>query len=394
MTSVLKEHNVLALNFGSASLKAASYALAAVTAGKPVVPRETGRVALETKPGTSPGSEQKAELLLSELMARLSGLLEAPRIVVHRIVHGADRREPVELTDAVLTQLQELAVLAPLHQPPALALVRAAVQRWPDALQVGVFDTSWHQAMPERHRLFAIPYSLYEDGVKRYGFHGLAFQSVMRQMVVIAPELAQSRMVLAHLGSGSSLCAVVNGACVNTTMGMTPLDGMPMATRSGSLDPGALLHLQRGMGLSPDQIDRLLWRESGLKGLSGESGDMRELLASHSSGAVRAIDADVAGIVQGIAAMAACLRGFDVLVFSGGIGANASEIRSRIAGALEWLAVGIDPDLNQAAAPEISSSLSKVRVFVLTINEEQEMVCTVAMSNEALIGMQISQCRI
>lgn len=370
---------VLALNIGSASLKAASYSLLASTAAERPAARQTGRISVETTRDISATPEDDARQLLAEAAQRLPDLRETPDVVAHRIVHGGDHPGPVQLTQATLAELQALSTLAPLHQPPALALVRAAIQRWPDARQIGVFDTSWHKTMPEKHRVLPIPYSLYSSGVKRYGFHGLAFQSAMRQLGRIAPKLSNGRIVLAHLGGGSSLCAVLDGRCVNTTMGMTPLGGIPMATRSGSLDPGVLLHLQRALGMPPDEIDRLVWRQSGLKGLSGESGDMRKLLASNSEGARRAIDVYVSGVVQGIAAMAACIRGIDVLAFSGGIGTHAAEIRARVTGELEWMGLETDLGLNQAGAPEIASSAGKVKTFVLPIDEEEEMVDAIAM---------------
>jgi acetate kinase len=263
--------------------------------------------------------------------------------------------------------------LAPLHQPAALALVGAAAQRWPGAVQVGVFDTSWHQSMPEAQRLFPIPYALSLRGVKRFGFHGLAFQSAMRQLAALAPELAPRRVVLAHLGGGSSLAAVLERRCVSTTMGMTPLDGLPMATRPGALDPGVLLHLQRGLGMDAAAIDQLLWHDSGLKGLSGESADMRSLLGSASEGARRAVDVYVSRVAQGIAAMAACIGGVDALAFSGGVGAHAGAIRARVAHALGWMGVRIDPLRNEADAHELSSQGSLVRTFALAVDEELEI---------------------
>lgn len=370
---------VLALNFGSGSLKAARYSLLDDTEAERPARRETGRVSIEITHEASTTVEENVRALLSDVAQRLPALRETPDIVAHRIVHGADRPGPVELTQATLAELQALSTLAPLHQPPALALVRAAIQRWPDALQIGVFDTSWHQTMPEKHRVLPIPYSLYSSGVKRYGFHGLAFQSAMRQLGRIAPKLSNGRIVLAHLGGGSSLCAVLDGCCVTTTMGMTPLGGIPMASRSGSLDPGVLLHLQRGLGMSADEIDRLLWRESGLHGLSGESGDMRKLLASSSDGARRAIDVYVSGVVQGIAAMAACIRGIDALVFSGGIGTHAAEIRARVTAQLEWMGLEIDPGLNQAGALAIATPATVVKTFALPVDEEGEMVDAIVM---------------
>jgi acetate kinase len=365
--------NALVLNMGSTSLKTATYRVRTGTQDAHADVRECERISVEPVHGAPSNVEDSAEVELSGIAVRLGLSRDAPDIVIHRIVHGGDRPGPVQLTLATLVELDDLATLAPLHQAPALAWVRATTQRWPDARQIGVFDTSWHQTMPEKYRVFPLPYPLFKRGVKRYGFHGLAFQSAMRQLKQ-DPKLSNGRIVLAHLGGGSSLCAVHEGSSINTTMGMTPLGGVPMATRSGSLDPGVLLHLQRRFGMAADEIDRLLWRESGLNGLSGESGDMRELLASNSKGANRAVDVYVAGIVQGIAAMAGCIQGIDALAFSGGIGTHAPAIRARVVAELEWMGLGIDADKNQAGAFEISSQAATARTFVLPIDEEREMV--------------------
>ena len=315
--------------------------------------------------------------ILSAVAARLPALGE-PDLIVHRIVHGGDRASPLLLSAALLHDLEALASLAPLHQPPALALVQAASQRWPSARHYGAFDTAWHLSMPDHHKLLPLPIAFYGQGIRRYGFHGLAFQSAMRQLGNLAPELTHGRIVLAHLGGGSSLCAVRDGQCVNTTMGMTPLGGIAMSTRPGSLDPGVILHLQRNLGIPPADLDRLLWRESGLKGLSGESGDMRVLLASPSKRAMRAIDVYVAGVAQGIAAMGASIGGIDALTFSGGIGMHAPSVRADIVDALGWVGAHIDDSLNQQRAVEVSSPGAPVRTFVLNVDEELEMANAVA----------------
>lgn len=374
----LNARMLLALNFGSTSLKAVSYSLPTSATSARLVAKQGRRVTFETPHESVATLEDDAHASLSEVARQLSEQDRKPDVVAHRIVHGGEHPGPAELTQETLVGLRSFSALAPLHQPPALALVQAAIQRWPDARQIGVFDTSWHQTMPDRHRVLPIPYSLYASGVKRYGFHGLAFQSAMRQLARIDTGLSNARVVLAHLGGGSSLCAVRNGQCVNTTMGMTPLGGIAMSSRSGSLDPGVLLHLQRSLAMSPVEIDRLLWRESGLKGLSGESGDMRNLLASNSEGARRAIDVYVSGVVQGIAAMAASIGGIDALVFSGGIGTHGSEIRKRVTDELAWMGLEIDAVLNQAGATNLSSSAAPARTFVVSVEEEQEMADAVA----------------
>lgn len=365
--------HVLALNMGSTSLKAANYVVAASNDRHRPDIHETGRMVVESLPGASGTPAGDGDELLTQVAQRLAGVVAKPDIVVHRVVHGGDRVGPVELTRATREDLSGLNAWAPVHQPPALVLVNAAIQRYPCARQVGVFDTTWHQSMPQEHRVLAIPYALHARGVKRYGFHGLAFQSVMRQLGVISPALARQRVVLAHLGGGSSVCAVFDGRSVNTTMGMTPLGGLPMATRSGSLDPGVILHLQRGLGMSPDELDRLLWHESGLQGISAESGDMRRLLDSSSEGARLAVDVYVSGVAQGIAAMATCMNGIDALVFSGGIGTHAAGIRARVTGQLGWMGVELDAGLNRAGARDLTSTSSAVRIYALPADEEKEM---------------------
>jgi len=365
--------SLLALNVGSASLKAAGYVLS-----RGSVEREVGRFATDDEHRTP---TQAPDSILSTVEARLPALAE-PDLIVHRIVHGGDRSSPLPLSTALLDELEALAPLAPLHQQPALALARAARQRWPRARHYGAFDTAWHRSMPDHHQLLPLPIALYDQGIRRYGFHGLAFQSAMRQLGNFAPALTHGRIVLAHLGGGSSLCAVRDGRCVNTTMGMTPLGGIAMSTRPGSLDPGVILHLQRHLGIPPADLDRLLWRESGLKGLSGESGDMRVLLASPSNSAMRAIDVYVAGVVEGIAAMAASIGGIDALTFSGGIGMHAAAVRARIVEALGWLGIGIEDHLNRQAAVEISRPGAPVRTFVMSVDEEFEMADGVASLDE------------
>ncbi len=369
---------MLVLNLGSTGLKAASFSSAAYSAGEGAAPCEIERIAIEADHYDTRALDATAERQLAEAVDRLPSLGATPTTVAHRIVHGGDHAGAAELGGEVLEELRALSALAPLHQPPALALVRAASQRWPQARQVGVFDTSWHQSLSGNRRVLPIPYSLYLRGVKRYGFHGLAFQSAMRQLASLAPALARGRVVLAHLGGGSSLAAVLDGRCIHTTMGMTPLDGIPMATRPGALDPGVLLYLQRALGMGAEDIDQLLWHESGLKGLSGETGDMRKLLTSGSDGAKRAIEVYVSAVAQGIAAMAASMRGIDGLAFSGGIGAHAAEIRLRVAGELAWLGVAMDARANAQAAREISAPGAPVRTFALAVDEEFEIALAAA----------------
>ncbi|MBF6024875.1 acetate/propionate family kinase [Lysobacter niastensis] len=366
--------SLLALNVGSATLKAASYRIGLDG------PVETGRLTADSIHGTS---DHEPSGVLDHAVAGLP-LLAQPNVVAHRIVHGNDHAMPVELTPSVFDELESLVPLAPLHQPPALALARAALKRWPQARHYAVFDTSWHLAMAEANRILPLPRELYARGVRRYGFHGLAFDSAMQRLRSLAPQSAQGRVVLAHLGGGSSLCAVRDGLCVTTTMGMTPLGGIPMSTRPGSLDPGVILHLQRALGVTPDALDRLLWRESGLRGISGESGDMRALLSSKSPHARQAVDVYVTAVAQGVAAMAAALGGIEALAFSGGIGKHAPRIRAQVAGLLSWMGLTLDLDRNESSLEEVSVATSPVRIFTLAVDEELAM----AQSVVALITAQ------
>ena len=311
-------------------------------------------------------------------MSSLAGLANDPEVVAHRIVHGGDVPGAVDLTDERIAALAKFSAWAPLHQPPALALVAAARARWPLARQIGMFDTCFHQTLPEAQRYFALPHALHALGIKRYGFHGLAFQSALRKLCAAEPDLAAGRVVLAHLGGGSSICASLDGRSVATSMGMTPLAGVPMATRSGSLDPGVLLHLQRQLQLSPPQIDQLLWKDSGLKGISGESADMRVLLACASPRAELAIEIYVNTVAETIAAHAVSIAGIDALVFSGGIGANAWQIRDRIAQKLQWLGVTLDAAANRNGVGEISRSTAPLRSFVVAVDEAYEIAEAVA----------------
>jgi acetate kinase len=358
---------VLALNMGSTGVKAGSFDADSV-----------GR--LRKRSGANIESSDEAfsmvdrgDALLEEL-GRLPVLETAPDVVTHRVVHGGDRDGPARLTNNELVSLQTLSSLAPLHQAPELTLARSAMRRWPDCEHIAVFDTCWHRTMPEVHQWFALPDALHERGVQRYGFHGLAFASGMVRVAELAPDLARKRVVLAHLGGGSSLCAVRDGVSISTTMGMTPLGGVPMATRPGSLDPGIVLHLQRALGMSNEEIDHLLWRNSGLRGMSGESGDMRRLLASDAPRSRRAIAVYVSLVAQGVAAMAACVGGIDVLGFSGGIGQNAPAVRAAICKQLDWMGTRVDPAANESNRAELTASGASVSTLVLAIDEEHQMV--------------------
>jgi acetate kinase len=259
------------------------------------------------------------------------------RAVGHRIVHGGQHLvAPRRIDDALVEQMAALIPLAPLHQPHNIAGVRAARRAFPDVVQVACFDTAFHAVQPELSRRFALPRALYETGVQRYGFHGLSYESIVAQLQATDPQALAGRVVVAHLGNGASMCAMRDGKSVATTMTFSPLDGLPMGTRTGRLDPAVVLHLLRG-GKSADEVERLLFRESGLLGLSGVSSDLRTLEASNAPDAALAIDYLVEYAVRELAGMAAALRGLDLVVFTGGIGENATHIRERIARESAWL---------------------------------------------------------
>ena len=293
------------------------------------------------------------------------------RAVGHRIVHGGpDYSGPVELTDDVYAKLEALTPLAPLHQPRCLAPVRTIKAILPDLTQIACFDTAFHHGIAPPASRFALPRRYEARGIRRYGFHGLSFEYVAGRFGEIAPELAAKRTVIAHLGNGASLCALRDGRSVDTTMGLTPLDGLVMGTRCGTIDPGVLLYLQQHEKMSVEDVQHLLYHESGLLGVSGISADMRTLLASTETAAREAIDLFTFRVAQEVAVMASTLEGLDCLVFTGGIGEHAKEIRSAIGERLAWLGLRIDPAANDATRERIGASDSTVDVFVIPTNEE------------------------
>lgn len=293
------------------------------------------------------------------------------RAVGHRIVHGGpDYSGPLILTDGITAKLEGLTPLAPLHQPRCLAPVRTLGAIRPGLTQIACFDTAFHHGLAPPARRFAIPRRFEALGVRRYGFHGLSFEYVAGRLAEIAPELFAKRTVIAHLGNGASLCALRDGRSVDTTMGLTPLDGLVMGTRCGTIDPGVLLYLQQHENMSVEEIQRLLYHESGLFGVSGISADMRTLLASGEVAARDAVDLFTFRAAQQVAMMATTLGGLDCLVFTGGIGEHAREIRGAISERLAWMGVRIDVAANDAARERIDGSGSNVEVLVIPTNEE------------------------
>lgn len=291
--------------------------------------------------------------------------------VGHRVVHGGDQYlQPVRVDAAVLAGLHALSPLAPLHQPHNLAAIELLAEQRPHLKQVACFDTAFHQTQPPLARRFALPHALHDTGIKRYGFHGLSYEYLAQVLPDDLGEVADGRVIVAHLGSGASLCALQQRRSVATTMGFTPLDGLMMGTRCGALDPGVLLYLQCERGMSLAQVEHLLYHESGLLGVSGISADMSVLLKSHDPRAQEAIDLYVYRIVREIGALAAALRGVDALVFTGGIGEHAAVIRARVCDALAWLGLHLDAARNAAGGPCISRTSSAVSAWVIATHED------------------------
>jgi acetate kinase len=294
-----------------------------------------------------------------------------PSAVGHRIAHGGpDYDHPVLIDGRVLADLERYVPLAPLHQPNNLAPVRAIRARFPQLPQVACFDTAFHRGHGAVVDHFAIPERFYAEGVRRYGFHGLSYEFIAERLQAIAPEIARKRVIVAHLGSGASMCALSDGRSIETTMGFTPLDGLPMGTRPGQIDPGVLLHLIMQKGMEPGAVQDLLYRDSGLKGISGVSNDMRELLASASPSAALAIDYFVYRVGLHAGMLAAALGGVDAFVFTAGVGENSAPIRARIAEKLRWLGAELDDAANAAVKSKISTPQSRVALYVVPTDEE------------------------
>ena len=291
--------------------------------------------------------------------------------VGHRVVHGgAKYARPVVVTAEVMEELQALVPLAPLHQPYNLAAIKAAAERLPDVPQVACFDTSFHRGEGHLAEIVPLPREITAGGVQRYGFHGLSYEYIASVLPETAPDIANGRVIVAHLGSGASLCALKDRKSVDSTLGFTALDGLCMGTRPGSLDPGVVLYLFQNLGLSAKEVETILYKKSGLIGISGISNDMRELLESSAPEAKLAVDYFVYQAGKEIGALTAVLGGLDGIVFTAGIGENSPEIRRRICERSEWLGVDLDQKANEVHGPRISSANSRIPVYVIPTNEE------------------------
>jgi acetate kinase len=381
------------INAGSSSLKFSVYEgdkrlLSGQVDGIGVHPKTTAEGAdgakieppeLGGQPATTPSELLPA--LLPWARQRLGGRRLAG--LGHRVVHGGLRHaQPVLVTPELLAELDALVPLAPLHEPHNLAPIKMALKLDPDLPQVACFDTAFHRTAPEVEQAFALPYSLYEEGVRRYGFHGLSYEYIASVLPATAPEIARGRVVVAHLGNGCSACAMRDRVSVATTMGFTALDGLPMGTRCGELDPGVVLHLIQQKKMQPDALVDLLYRRSGMLGLSGVSSDFRELLASAEPRARFAVEVFCYRVARHIASLAAALGGLDGVVFTAGVGENAAPVRAAICRACAWLGLDLDDRANQEHTERISTASSRVGAYVIKTDEN----LMIARHARALIG--------
>lgn len=372
---------ILTLNAGSSSLKVALYA--AEGGDRPLASGLADRIGpdgeLRLKQGdgtaiaAAPGGLTTHAEALQTVLDTLRGAFPSLDVaaVGHRVVHGGpDYAAPVRVDDEILARLDRLSPFAPLHQPHNIDGIRAAMSAFPGKPQVACFDTSFHRAHPFTNDTFALPREYYDKGVRRYGFHGLSYDYITGELARRDPDLAAGRVVVAHLGNGASMCAIRDGRSVASTMGFSALDGLPMGTRCGQLDPGVVLYLITEEGLTPAEIADLLYRRSGLLGLSGLSNDMRTLEASDAPEAQQAVDYFTFRIRRELGAMTAALGGIDALVFCGGIGENSAHIRSAVCEPMGWMGITLDPEANAVNGPVISCARAPVRVMVIPTDEE------------------------
>ena len=319
------------------------------------------------------GTKLGHEAALRHLMDFLKGELAGDKLigVGHRVVHGAlDYREPVRVDATVLSKLEKLIPLAPLHQPHNLAAIRALLTAVPDLHQVACFDTSFHRTNPDIAQRFAIPAELHDAGVRRYGFHGLSYEYIASVLPQYDAKAATGKTVVLHLGNGASMCAIDAGRSVASTMGFTAVDGLPMGTRTGALDPGVILYLMDERKMDARAIEKLIYNQSGLLGVSGLSSDMRTLLASSEPRAQLAVDLYCYRIRREMGSLAAALGGLDAVVFTAGIGENSRDIRARVCRDAAWLGVELDTAANAQGGPRISAAGSRVSAWTIPTNEE------------------------
>ncbi len=376
---------ILVVNAGSSSVKFQVFGLAGSQEPDQIIKGEFDGIGARPRLRTK---DAKGDTLLDQTysveqvpdvataMATAGGWLrETQKLVLmgvgHRVVHGGpDYARPIVIDSEVLSKLERYVPLAPLHQPNNLTPIRSIMARFPELPQVACFDTAFHRGHDAVADHFAIPASLYAEGVRRYGFHGLSYEYIAGHLREVAPDIAKGKVIVAHLGSGASMCALLDGRSVESTMGFTALDGLPMGTRPGQIDPGILLYLMTEKGMSAAAVQKFLYGECGLKGLSGISNDMRELLDSADPRAKLAIDHFVYRISLHAGMLAAALGGVDAFVFTAGIGERSAPIRERIAARLAWLGAELDAAANAAGKTSISRAGSRLPLYVIPTNEE------------------------
>ena len=373
---------ILVMNAGSSSIKLALYRLrdgALVQAWRGAL--EEMRAAPHFRAAAADGStiaDERPDIAPDEATAWVVDWIDdhigsATLLACgHRVVHGGtSHAEPIVLDDSAITDLRALVPLAPLHQPVNLAPIDAIRAARPHLPQVACFDTAFHRGHDPVVDTYALPHRYFEAGVRRYGFHGLSYDYIASQLPVVAPRLAKGKTVVAHLGNGASLCALDGGRSVDTTMGFTALDGLPMGTRTGQIDPGVLLYLMEHEGLSLPELTDLLYRQSGLKGLSGLSSDMRTLIDSQDAQAQSAVAVFVHQIAKQTAALAGTLGGIDGMVFTAGIGEHQPKIRAAVLKKLDWLGFRLDVAANDAGGPMLTTAESSAAAFVIATDEER-----------------------
>jgi acetate kinase len=375
------------LNAGSSSLKFALYrgsadgppgrTLIRALSGEVEGIGGEGRLHIAPAKGAAPPDMKLVARDHAEALAGLAalqdGLLTPPDLAGfgHRVVHGGpELTAPMLVDTASLARIEAVSPLAPLHNPPAIAVLKALAARFPALPQVACFDTAFHRGHPAVADRFAIPDAFYQQGVRRYGFHGLSYEYIAGALAVRYPAVAAGRVVVAHLGSGASMCALANGHSIDSSMGFTALDGLPMGTRSGSLDAGVILWLQQQKGWNVDRVEHFLYEECGLKGLSGVSNDMRTLLASKEPLAQLAVDYFVYHVARTAGALAVNMGGIDALVFTAGIGERSPEIRARVLRRLEWLGFALDEAANRQGGPCLTTAGSARPAYVIPTDEE------------------------
>jgi acetate kinase len=387
-------HVILAINAGSSSIKFQAFATEGVVGARDGLQRRVSgllegigsqprllikdgagatlrndTLSQAAAPSVEAGEGIVGDWLLSDDAAKLIG--RPISAIGHRVVHGgAHFSAAVRIDDAVLARITALTHLAPLHQPKNLAPILAWRQRRPDLPQIACFDTAFHRGHTEVAERFAIPEALYREGVRRYGFHGISYEYIAEKLNEVAPAIARGRVIVAHLGNGCSLCAMQNGRSIDSTMSFTALDGIPMGTRPGAIDPGVVLYLLREKGMDAAAIEQFLYHQCGLKGMSGISNDVRVLEASPAPQARLALDHFVYRIAKEIGALAAVLQGIDALVFTAGIGENGADLRARIVAASSWLGLSLDADANAARRNDLSKSTTGPRVLMVPTDEE------------------------